>query len=159
VWNEVSADRFPRRSPVLRDALRQIASPDTEDLQEKVVRFTRSREDVHMRIAIPLADGRLSMHFGHCERFALIDVDPIGKKILKREDIDAPPHQPGLLPAWLAERGTNMIIAGGVGQRAMALFSEQGIQVIVGAQCDTPARLVAAIIAGELKVGENVCDH
>ncbi|NLF18973.1 MAG: ATPase, partial [Lentisphaerae bacterium] len=29
-----------------------------------------------MRLAIPIADGRLSLHFGHCESFALIDVDP-----------------------------------------------------------------------------------
>ena len=112
-----------------------------------------------MRIAIPLADGRLSMHFGHCECFALINVDPIGKKILKREDIEAPPHQPGFLPVWLAERGANMIIAGGMGPRAMALFSEHGIQVIVGTECDAPDRLVAAFISGELQVGENVCDH
>ena len=112
-----------------------------------------------MRIAIPVADGKLSMHFGHCERFAFVDVDMTGKKILKREDIEAPQHQPGLLPPWLAERGANMIIAGGMGQRAKALFAEQGIQVIVGAQGDTPDRLVAAFMAGELKTGENVCDH
>lgn len=112
-----------------------------------------------MRIAIPVADGKLSMHFGRCDCFALVDVDLTGKKILKREDIEAPPHQPGLLPPWLAERGTNTIIAAGMGQRAMTLFSEHGIRVIVGTQCDTPDRLVAAFIAGELKVRENVCDH
>ena len=28
-----------------------------------------------MKIAIPLAAGRLCMHFGHCEQFALVDVD------------------------------------------------------------------------------------
>jgi predicted Fe-Mo cluster-binding NifX family protein len=127
--------------------------------QQEIVRFTKNKEDVLMRIAIPLADERLAMHFGHCERFALIDVDPIGKKILKREDVEAPPHQPGFLPVWLAERGANMIIAGGMGQRALALFSEQGIKVVVGAQGDSPARLVTAFIAGELKAGENVCDH
>lgn len=119
----------------------------------------KNKEDTYMRIAIPVVDGKLSMHFGHCERFALIDVDPTGKKILKREDIEAPPHQPGLLPPWLAERGANMIIAGGMGQRAKALFAEHGIEVIVGTHCDTPDRLVAAFMAGELKVGENVCDH
>jgi predicted Fe-Mo cluster-binding NifX family protein len=119
----------------------------------------KNKEESHMRIAIPVVDGKLSMHFGHCERFALIDVDLTGKKILKREDIAAPPHQPGLLPSWLAERGANMIIAGGMGQRAKALFAEQGIQVIVGTQCDAPDRLVVAFMAGELNVGENLCDH
>jgi len=86
-----------------------------------------------MKIAIPLAEGKLTMHFGHCASFALIEVDATQKKILKREDVDAPPHQPGLLPPWLAERGANVIIAGGMGQRAQELFAAQGIKVIVGA--------------------------
>jgi predicted Fe-Mo cluster-binding NifX family protein len=112
-----------------------------------------------MRIAIPLADGKLSLHFGHCERFALVDVDTTEKKILKREDIDAPPHKPGLLPPWLAERGATMIIAGGMGQRAQGLFTEHGIKVLVGAPPETPEKLVADFLAGTLQVGENVCDH
>jgi len=112
-----------------------------------------------MRIAIPIADGKLSMHFGHCERFVLIDVDPTEKKILKREDIEAPPHQPGLLPPWLAERGANLIIAGGMGARAQGLFAEQGIQVVVGAPAETPEKLVADYLTGTLQAGENVCDH
>jgi len=99
------------------------------------------------------------MHFGHCERFALVEVDLSTKTILNREDIDAPPHQPGLLPPWLAERGANMIIAGGMGRRAQDLFVEQGIQVIVGAPADTPERLVSDYLAGTLQAGENVCDH
>lgn len=112
-----------------------------------------------MRIAIPLAEGRLAMHFGHCERFALIDVDSVEKKIVKREDIQAPPHEPGLLPPWLAERGANMIIAGSMGQRAHALFAERGMQVIVGAPAETPEKLVVAYLAGTLQVGQNSCDH
>ena len=112
-----------------------------------------------MRIAIPLADGKLAPHFGHCERFALIDVDPAGKKILKREDIEAPPHQPGLLPPWLAERGVQLIIAGGMGQRALGMFTEQGIRVITGAPNEEPVVLLQNYLAGSLSTGANVCDH
>jgi predicted Fe-Mo cluster-binding NifX family protein len=112
-----------------------------------------------MKIAIPLAEGKLTMHFGHCASFALVDVDATQKKILKREDIDAPPHEPGLLPPWLAERGANVIIAGGMGQRAQELFAAQGIQVIVGASAETPETLISDYLAGTLQVGNNVCDH
>jgi len=112
-----------------------------------------------MKIAVPLAGGRLSMHFGHCESFALIEVDPTNKTILKREDIEAPPHEPGLLPIWLKERGANVIIAGGMGQRAQGLFVEHGIQVVVGAPAATPERLVGDYVSGTLQAGENVCDH
>jgi len=112
-----------------------------------------------MKIAIPLAEGKLSMHFGHCASFALIDVDDQSKKITGRKDYEAPPHQPGLLPPWLAERGANVIIAGGMGQRAQQLFDQQGIQVVIGASCDTPENIVNNFLAGTLQVGDNICDH
>ena len=112
-----------------------------------------------MKIAIPLADGRLAMHFGHCESFALVEVDMDKNEIVDRQDLKAPPHQPGLLPPWLAERGAQVIIAGGMGQRAQALFREQGIKVIVGATAETPEHLVNDYLAGKLQLGVNLCDH
>lgn len=112
-----------------------------------------------MRIAIPVTRGTLSAHFGHCECFALMDVDAADKKVVQREDIDAPPHEPGLLPVWLAERGVNTIIAGGMGQRAQALFAEQNIEVLVGAQAAPPETLVSDYLAGRLNAGQNLCDH
>lgn len=112
-----------------------------------------------MKIAIPLAEGKLTMHFGHCASFALVEVDDQTKKILGREDIPAPPHEPGLLPPWLARQGAKMIIAGGMGQRAQQLFAQQGIQVVVGAPAESPEKLIADFFAGTLHVGQNVCDH
>jgi predicted Fe-Mo cluster-binding NifX family protein len=99
------------------------------------------------------------MHFGHCERFAIVDVDLAEGKILKREDLDSPPHQPGLLPPWLAEHGANMILAGGMGQRAQNLFAQQGIRVVIGVTSEVPERLVADYLAGTLQSGDNICDH
>ena len=112
-----------------------------------------------MRIAIPLSNGRLSMHFGHCQSFALIDVSVDEQEVLQREDVDAPPHQPGLLPPWLAQRGANVIIAGGMGHRAQELFAQSGIQVVVGAPVASPEKLVAGFLEGTLQFGENACDH
>ena len=112
-----------------------------------------------MKIAIPMAAGRLCQHFGHCETFALIDVDPQERQILAREDVTPPPHEPGLLPPWLAERGANVIIAGGMGGRARDLFVTHNIQVVVGAAAETPERLVTAYLTGSLEVGDNACDH
>ena len=112
-----------------------------------------------MRFAIPLAEGKLAIHFGHCATFALVDVDPATNAILKRDDVAAPPHQPGLLPPWLAERGVTQILAGGMGQRAQELFAAQGIRVTVGAPAETPEKLIGAFLAGSLTVGSNACDH
>jgi ATP-binding protein involved in chromosome partitioning len=112
-----------------------------------------------MKIALPTANGILCMHFGHCEQFTLIDVDPATKSILKREAVTPPPHEPGLLPPWLAQQGVNAIIAGGMGQRALQLFTERGIQVVVGAPAEEPGKLVELYLAGQLTSGDNVCDH
>lgn len=112
-----------------------------------------------MRIAVPVVDGKLSPHFGHCDLFALLDLDPGEHTIIHRQDVEAPPHEPGLLPRWLADRGANVIIAGGMGGRALDLFRAQGIAVVLGAPVDEPERLATAYIAGKLTTGRNSCDH
>ena len=112
-----------------------------------------------MKIAIPMAGGKLCMHFGHCEQFALLEADEKTKKIAGTTLLTPPPHEPGVLPRWLHEQGANVIIAGGMGQRAQSLFAENGIRVVVGAAAETPENLVAAYLAGTLQTGANVCDH
>ena len=112
-----------------------------------------------MRIAIPVTQGMLDPHFGHCRSFALIDVDRDEKKILASETVDAPAHEPGLLPAWLAEKGANLVLAGGMGSRAIQLFVDNGIEVIVGAPTLDPESLARSYLEGEIGAGNNVCDH
>jgi predicted Fe-Mo cluster-binding NifX family protein len=107
--------------------------------------------------AIPLENGRLCSHFGHCEQFAIIDVE--NNLITKEYLITPPPHEPGLLPGWLAERGVTDVIAGGMGQRAVNLFLEQKIIVNVGAQPKKPKDLVTDWINNNLVTGSNACDH
>ena len=112
-----------------------------------------------MRVAIPVVEGRLSPHFGHCEEFALIDVDPEKKEITRTRMIPAPDHQPGLLPRWLHEQGATVIIAGGMGGRAQDLFGQSGIRVVIGAPTEEPEAIVAAYLSDSLQTGENICDH
>ncbi len=120
---------------------------------------TQTEGDRVMKIAIPLADGKLCAHFGHCAQFALLTVDEQAKKITGQERLTPPPHEPGVLPRWLHEQGVTVIIAGGMGSRAQGMFAENGIKVVVGAAAETPEQLVADFLAGRLKTGANVCDH
>ena len=112
-----------------------------------------------MRYALPISDGKVSAHFGHCEHFALIDVDEATRKIVNKELVIPPDHQPGVFPAWLAGEGANIIIAGGMGPRAQDLFTENRIEVVVGAAEDDPEELVLAHLRGTLATGDNVCGH
>ncbi len=110
-----------------------------------------------MKIAIPVAGGKLCAHFGHCEQFALIEVED--KEIKNKELLAPPAHEPGVLPRWLHEQGANLIIAGGMGQRAQALFTENGIRVIYGVAGGEPEELVRQYLDNTLEAGENICDH
>ena len=83
--------------------------------KEEFYKSFSEKENGNMRIAIPMASGKLALHFGHCEQFALIDVDPATKQILNQDFVAAPDHQPGLLPRWLREKGVNVVISGGIG--------------------------------------------
>ncbi|MCK5271344.1 MAG: NifB/NifX family molybdenum-iron cluster-binding protein [Sedimentisphaerales bacterium] len=112
-----------------------------------------------MKIAIPLAEGNLSLHFGHCEEFALVDVDQETKEITKIEKHKPPAHQPGVLPQWLHEQGAEVIIAGGMGMRAQQLFTQNGIAVVIGAPAVSCEELAKAYVEGTLEAGENICDH
>ena len=112
-----------------------------------------------MKIAIPLAEGKLAMHFGHCEQFALIDVDMKNKTIIQRQDLTPPAHEPGVIPRWVGEQGACLIFAGGMGQRAQDLFAQQHVDVMVGLPSETPEKLVESFFNGTLKAGANVCDH
>lgn len=112
-----------------------------------------------MKIAIPLAQGKLCMHFGHCEQFALIDVDENTKEIKTENYATPPPHEPGILPKWLSDMGTNCVIAGGMGGRAIGLFESYNIRVITGAPAEAPRLLVNDFLNNRLESGPNVCDH
>lgn len=112
-----------------------------------------------MKIAIPTSQGQLALHFGHCEAFTFIDVDPDTQEILNTQASEAPPHQPGLLPAWLHDQGATMVIAGGMGMRAQQLFEQNNIKVVTGAPNGSPEEIVRDYLKGTLAVGENLCDH
>ncbi len=112
-----------------------------------------------MRYAIPMSDGVVATHFGHCEQFALIDVDEARKAVVGREIIPSPGHEPGLLPVWLAEKGVSVIIASGMGSRAQNLFKQNRIRVIIGTLEGDPERAVLDYINGTLATGDNICDH
>jgi predicted Fe-Mo cluster-binding NifX family protein len=113
-----------------------------------------------MNVAIPVVNGLLCQHFGHCELFAIAEVDEATRTITKTIYHVPPPHEPGVLPKWLHEEmAANVIIAGGMGMRAQQLFEQNGIKVIVGASGGAPDDLVMQYLNGSLETGANICDH
>ena len=112
-----------------------------------------------MKYAVPVNGDVVSAHFGHCEQFALIEVDEAKKQILKKELVNSPGHEPGLLPPWLAEKGVSLVIAGGMGSRAQSLFQQNKIGVITGIMESGPEKAALSHLNGILATGANTCDH
>jgi predicted Fe-Mo cluster-binding NifX family protein len=108
------------------------------------------------KYAVPTQNRKLCAHFGHCENFAVLEVED--GAIVKEEYLTPPAHQPGSYPAFLASRGVNTIIAGGMGAMAQNLFAQNGIEVVMGVGSEEPSALVVRHLQKELESGQNLCD-
>ena len=107
-----------------------------------------------LKIAISTDRDDVSAHFGRCPSFTIVEIED--GKLIKKETIDNPGHHPGFLPQFLHERSVGAIVAGGMGQRAVGLFNEQNIQVIVGIN-GTVEEIIDKIVTGTLEGGESLC--
>lgn len=112
-----------------------------------------------MKYAVPTSGGALCSHFGHCEQFAIIDIDADTRQVTGKEMVTPPPHEPGVFPAWLAEQGVSVVIAGGMGQRAVMLFEQNNISVVTGSMETDPERAVLSHVGGSLEIGDNTCNE
>ncbi len=107
-----------------------------------------------MKIAVASEGKMVTEHFGHCENFNIFEVE--NEKIVKSESVPNPGHKPGFLPVFLHEKGVNVIISGGMGGGAVAIFNEKAIEVITGAR-GSAREAADNYLKGELKSTGSVC--
>jgi len=112
---------------------------------------------MNKRIAIPMENGVLCPHFGHCQKFAIAEVSE--NEITDINEVLPPEHQPGLYPRWISGFKVTDVIAGGMGQKAIQLFNEQNINVFVGAPVKPARDLVQDFLTDKLILQANYCDH
>jgi predicted Fe-Mo cluster-binding NifX family protein len=93
----------------------------------------------------------LGAHFGHCELYTLVSV--ADNQILDVDIIPNVPHQQGgcMAPVqYLADRGAQKLIAGGMGLRPLMGFNQVGIEVFHGGNAQTVGEAVESLMAGDL---------
>ncbi len=112
---------------------------------------------MNRKFAIPTVGGLSCAHFGHCESFAVLEVE--GSDITREIFLTPPVHQPGTYPRFLADQGVSVVIAGGMGAMAREIFRQNDIEVFMGVAEDEPRTLVEKFLQDELATGENLCDH
>lgn len=104
-----------------------------------------------MRIVVPMIAGHFSNHFGGADSFGLFEIDEAQKTIVSKTVAPAPPHEQGSFPEWVRAQGAQVILAGGMGPRAVGIFEQHGIRVVSGVEGGDPVAIVGAFLSGELK--------
>ncbi|MGM0608547.1 MAG: iron-sulfur cluster carrier protein MrpORP [Candidatus Muiribacteriota bacterium] len=135
-----------------------------EKVVEKILNLSSEKKENIMeknieKIGIPLENKALSMHFGHCEKFFIAEVDKKSKKVLKTSWLTPPEHKPEVIPKWLNELEVSVIITGGMGPRAVELFKSFKIDTIIGVEVDKPDNIIKDYLKGTLSRSTNACNH
>lgn len=115
-----------------------------------------------MRIALPIADGKFSIHYGRAQALALHDVDllkgsasSLGLRMFPAEGTCGSGQ-------WVASQGVEILLAGGLGAGAARGLAEAGVTVLAGIEEEDARKVLGAYLAGfatvrELAPGESLC--
>jgi len=95
------------------------------------------------------------MHFGRCPSFTIIDIE--NGKVIKKEEVANPGHQPGAIPEFLHKKEVQYIVAGGMGMRATSFFEEYGIKTVMGVSGKIDD-VIEKFKKGNLEGGESLCN-
>lgn len=103
--------------------------------------------------------GEMSMHFGHCTHFVLAQVGDDNR--VEATEVHANPyverHEPGQIPDFIKSLGADVVVAGGMGGKAIEWFRQLGIEVATGARPGVGETLDAYLAGTVTGVAE--CDH
>ncbi len=104
-------------------------------------------------------DGEMSMHFGRCPAYVVAEVNEDGK-VASTQIAENPffeQHTPGQVPKFVKSLGVDVIIAGGMGPKAIAMFEDFGIEVVTGVG-GRIGNVLEAYLKGEIS-GAAGCAH
>lgn len=107
-----------------------------------------------IRYSIATDNDQVSQHFGRCPSYTFVDVEK--NAVVKKTIVQNPGHQVGTIPKFLHDNSVNVIIAGGMGRRAIDFFNQYKIQPVLGATGSID-NIVDVILSGQLKSGDSTC--
>ena len=145
---------------ILKEYAQRHNITETEALESAIILQTnieKLKGDKIMKIVIPSADEKLCGHFGHCEYFTFVEINPETKEIIS---IEKKVPEEGIScqsASWIATQGANIILAGGMGGRPMAIFAQNGVKVITGCPELEIKTVVNQFLNDSLATGENSC--
>ncbi len=145
---------------ILKNYANKHGITETEALESAILLQTnidKLKGGQIMKIAIPTAEGKLCSHFGHCESFTFVDVNPDTKEILNIENKIPEEGISCQSASWISEQGANIVLAGGMGARPIAIFNQNGVKVVAGCPELEIKDVVNSFLNSTLVTGENSC--
>ena len=145
---------------ILKEYAQRHNITETEALESAIILQTnieKLKGDKIMKIVIPSANEKLCGHFGHCEYFTFVEINPETKEII---NIEKKVPEEGIScqsASWIATQGANVVLAGGMGGRPMAIFAQNGVKVIAGCPELEIETVVNQFLNDSLALGENSC--
>ena len=118
-----------------------------------------------MKIAVATEDNRgldaaISQHFGRCPYYILVDADgnEIGEVKALKNPLYENHGQPGEVPAFIRTTGAQVMIAGGMGPKAIDFFEQYGIQVVTGVS-GTVQEVIKLYLDDQIQGASPCMDH
>ena len=107
-------------------------------------------------------DSSVSYHFGRCPYFTIVDIE--GDRVISVKSVQNPyfsSHSVGQVPSFVKELGADVMLTGGMGRRAISIFSDFGIGCSTGAAGTVKSSIdnyMAGILPGAAPCSESI-DH
>ena len=111
-----------------------------------------------MKIALPSRDNNIDDHFGHCEYYTIFTVNTQTKEIIASETIQSPTGCgcKSNIATTLSDMGVKVLLAGNIGEGAVRVLNNSGIEVFRG--CSGDVKTVALKwLEGSLADSGDIC--
>jgi len=128
-------------------------NPDFASYQSKKTNIVM----MNQKIAIPTKDGMLWPHFGKAPQVTIVTVEDgvVKEKVV----LDAPEHEHGAMPRFIAAHECTDVLCGGLGMGAVNMLNQLGIQVHAGAPEVAIDELLQHYLGGTITYGDGTCHH
>lgn len=113
-----------------------------------------------MKIALPSRQNNIDDHFGHCEYYTIFTIDN-NNEIIAQEVIAAPAGCgcKSNIAHTLAEMGVVLMLAGNMGEGAVNVLSNSGIEVLRGCSGDVKEVTLKWLNGSLIDSGDSCHEH
>ncbi len=156
----------PTLTRIYMEARKKIATAIVEGKSVEIVAENHDFESykqgknniiMNQKIAIPTCEGKLWPHFGKAPQVTIVTVE--NGQVTSKEVLQAPEHEHGAMPKFIAAHGCTDVLCGGLGAGAVQLLNDLNIKVHGGAPELEIDELMKLYLGGAIIYGDSTCHH